>query len=194
MKKWIVYTLLGFVFIFLLTGCSESTNEEVYYKLHKKITNLKSYSCIARINVFGNKSSKEYIVKHYYKAPDYYKLETLSPSNIRGKVTIYNKDNIIVKNPNCKDEFRITYKGIENRYLFVGDFIKNILENENLDVFSDRYFLILETSIPGSSFYFSKEKIYIDKKTLKPNKLEIIDSNGKKRFIVIYKEFKYNVN
>ncbi|SHJ86099.1 germination lipoprotein GerS [Tepidibacter formicigenes] len=194
MKKWILYALLSFVLVFSLTGCRESTNEEVYYKFHKKIANLKSYSCIAYINVSGNKSAKEYIVKHYYKTPDYYKLETLSPSNLKGKTTIYDKDKIIIKKPKYKDEFKITYKGIENRYLFVGDFIQNIFENENLNISGDRYFLILETDIPGSSFYFNKEKVYIDKKTLKPNKLEIMDSNGKKRFTVTYKEFRYNID
>lgn len=189
MKRWIWYTLL---IMLLLTGCKESTNDEIYYKLHKKLTNLKSYSCIAHVTATGNKSSKEYILKHYFKSQDYYKLEVISPENIKGKTTIYDKEKIIISNPNIKDEFKLTYKGKENRYLFIGDFINNIVENEDLNISSDKNFLILDTSIPGSSAYFNKEKLYIDKKSLEPRKLEILDSNGKTRFTVIYKEFKYN--
>lgn len=192
MKKWILCILVIILASISFTGCRESTDEEVYYKFQKKMNKLDSYSCIATISVCGNKSIKEYKASHYFKKPNYYKLQTLYPSNIEGKITIYDDDKIIIKNPKYKDELKFTHIGIENRYLFVGDFLKNIFENEDLTISSDKYFLILETNIPGSSFYFNKQKIYIDKKTLKPNKLEIMDINLKKRFVVNYKEFKYN--
>ncbi len=192
MKRWILFILVILIVTISFTGCKESTDEEVYYKFQKKINKLDSYSCIATINVCGNKSIKEYEASHYFKSPSYYKLETLNPSNIKGKTTIYDDDKIIIKNPKYNDELKFTNRGIENRYLFVGDFLKNIFENEDLKIGSDKYFLILETNIPGSSFYFNKQKIYVDKKTLKPNKLEIMDVNLKKRFVVNYKEFKYN--
>ncbi len=188
MKKWIIFTLL----MVILSGCKESTNEEIYYKLHKKIVGIQSYSCIAQIEACGNKSMKKYTVKHYFKSPSYYKIQVLDPENIKGKVTIYDKDKVIIHHPRIKDKVTFSYKGKENRYLFIGDFAKNILQNEKINISSSKEFLILETSIPDTSIYFDKQKLYIDKKTLKPNKMEIIDVNGKKRFMVAYKEFRYN--
>ncbi|OPJ55253.1 germination lipoprotein GerS [Alkalithermobacter paradoxus] len=190
MKKWIACSLL---FLYLLTGCRQSTDEDVYYKLHKKISSITSYSCIAQVTVIGNRSPSEYTLRHYFKAPDYYELEVLEPDNIKGKITIYQNEKVIVKNPNVPDEYKFTQKGKENKYLFVGDFVKNILQNEDLNVSSDSNFLILDTLIPDRSIYFHRSRLYIDKQTLKPHKMEIVDINGKVRFSVIYREFKYNV-
>ncbi|KXZ40516.1 Outer membrane lipoprotein-sorting protein [Alkalithermobacter thermoalcaliphilus JW-YL-7 = DSM 7308] len=191
MKKWIFCFLMIILFI---TGCRESTDEELYYKLHKKISSINSYTCIADITVVGNRSPSSYTVIHSFKAPDYYKLEVLEPENLKGKVTVYQNDKVIVKNPNIPDEYKFIHTSKENKYLFIGDFIKNILENEQLKISSNSNFLILDTIIPSKSIYFHSSRLYVDKQTLKPHKMEILDYNGKVRFSVIYREFKYNVN
>lgn len=189
MKKWII---LIFLTIFMLTGCKESTKEEVYFKLQKKLGDIKSYSCIAYVDAKGNKSTKTYVFKHYYKYPDYYKLVVLSPTNIEGLTTIYDKNNILISNPKLKDEFKLKYRDKENKYLFVGDFLNNIMQSEDVKITTSKECIVLETIIPGLSINFSKEKLFVDKKTLKPFMMKIIDDKGNIRFTVKYKNFKYN--
>lgn len=188
MKKWI----LIFGLCFLLCACSESTNEECYYDFHKKIANIKSYTCKAYMTVHNNKSSKKYILKHYFKSPNYYKLTVLYPENIKNKETIYKEDKILIRNVDLDDEYKLTYNKKENKYLFAGDFIGNILENENLLIDYDKEYIILTTSIRGNDNYFNKERLYVEKKTLKPFKLEILDIDKKIIFDIVYKDFKYD--
>ena len=49
--------------------------------------------------------------------------------------------------------------------------------------------LVLETIIPGENKYFAKQILYIDKESKNPEKMEILNSEGKVNFTVNYKNF-----
>ncbi|HSQ33655.1 MAG TPA: hypothetical protein VLM81_02010, partial [Peptostreptococcaceae bacterium] len=104
----------------------------------------------------------------------------------------YNKDKIVVKNTNVDDYIELPNNGVDNQYLFIGDFIKNLFQNEELNISFKGDYLVIETTILSSSKYFSKQVLYVDKESVKPSKLEIHDDEGKTRFTVLYKNFEYN--
>lgn len=193
-NKWTIFISLLLLISFVSVGCnnSRSTKEEVYKEFTNQISKMKSYSCIAEINVVGNKNPKEYIMKHNYIKPDTYKIEIVSPENLKGKIIKYNKEKIFVKNPNVNDYIELPNNEKDNQYLFIGDFIKNLSENEELNIAFKGDYLVLETTIPSSSKYFNKQVLYVDKESVKPSKLEIHDDEGKARFTVTYKNFDYN--
>jgi outer membrane lipoprotein-sorting protein len=193
-RKWTIFISLILLISFWSIGCNKSgsTKEEVYKDFTNKISKMKSYSCIAEINVVGNKNPKEYIMQHNYTKPDSFKIKVISPENLRGKIITYNKDKIVVKNPNVNDYIELPNNGVDNQYLFIGDFIKNLFQNEELNISFKGDYLVLETTITSSSKYFSKQVLYVDKESVKPSKLEIHDDEGKTRFTVLYKNFEYN--
>jgi outer membrane lipoprotein-sorting protein len=164
----------------------------VYKEFTNQISRMKSYSCIAEINVVGNKNPKEYTMKHNYTKPDTYKIEIVSPENLKGKIIKYNKEKILVKNPNVDDYIELPNNDMDNQYLFIGDFMKNLSKNEELNIAFKGDYLVLETTIQSSSKYFNKQVLYVDKESVKPSKLEIHDNEGKARFTVTYKNFEYN--
>lgn len=49
--------------------------------------------------------------------------------------------------------------------------------------------MILETTIPGNNKYFNKQILYVNKDTKNPEKMEILNDEGKPSFTVKYKEF-----
>lgn len=193
-NKWTIFICLLLFISFGSVGCnnSRSTKEEVYKEFTDQISKMKSYSCIAEINVVGNKNPKEYIMKHNYTKPDTYKIEIVSPQNLKGKIIKYNKEKVFVKNPNVDDYIELPNNEMDNQYLFIGDFTKNLSKNEDLNIESKGDYLVLETTIQSSSKYFNKQVLYVDKESVKPSKLEIHDDEGKARFTVTYKNFKYN--
>lgn len=193
-NKWTIFIGLLLSIIVLFIGCNRngSTKEEVYKDFLNKVSKMKSYSCIAEINVVGNKNPKEYTLQHNFTKPNNYTIKIISPDNLKGKVITYNNDKVTIKNPNVKDIIELPNKGRDNQYLFIGDFIKNLFQNEELDISFKGDYLLLKTNIPGSSKYFSKQVLYVDKESVKPSKLEIYDIEGKARFTVLYKNFKYN--
>ncbi len=181
-----------FIFTILITvGCklSNPTKEDIYSEFQKKVTNMTYYTCQAEITAINNKSQSKYIINHTYKKPSYYKLDIISPENLKGKTIEYYKDKIIIKNKKIDD--LIELPNIENnrQYLFVGDFIQSYIQEKNIKKTLSNEQLILEANIQADSIYFDKQILYIDKKTKNPVKMEILDKEGEYKFIVKYSNF-----
>lgn len=145
-------------------GCQkkEFTKEELYEEFQKNISSMKSYTCKAEVKVFGNKSAQDYKFIHTYNKPDNYKIEILSPEHLQGKFIEYNKDKITVTNPNINDKVELSNSGENDQYLFIGDFIKNYFQAEDVEINLIDEKLILEIYIPGEDEHFNKQILYIN--------------------------------
>ncbi|MGL5692451.1 MAG: germination lipoprotein GerS [Peptostreptococcaceae bacterium] len=192
-NKWMTLLIVTICVFSSLVGCQkkEYTKEEVYQKFQEQVSKVQSYTCTAEIEVVGNKGNSSYTLIHTYNKPDNYKIEVLSPEHLKGKTMEYKDDKIIIKNPEINDSIELPNKGKNEQYLFVGDFIKNYLENEDMVMnFSDNQ-LVLEANIPGDDKYFNKQILYVSTEKQIPEKMEIIDQEGNIRFTVKYKNFEY---
>lgn len=190
------YSLL-IIIVLIITlysvGCGrkEYTKEEVYEDFQNQISKIESYTCNAKVEAIGNKENTTYIFKHTYKKPDYYKLEVKSPKNLQGKTIEYKGDKVLVKNPSINDTIELPNINNDSHYLFIGDFIKNYMQNESIILEVTKSELKIQTEIPGDNKYFKKQILYVDNKTKNPNKMEILDNENKPIFIVTYEDFKY---
>jgi len=191
-KKWIIISVIFITIFAIVIGCQrrESTKEEIYKEFQKKIIAMSSYKCIAEVEVIGNKSSHNYVFIHNYTKPDYYKLQVVEPKSLKGKTMEYKDDKVIISNPDIKDKIELPNTDDNKQYLFIGDFIKNYLQNEYVNIKLSNNNLILETIIPGDNEYFNKQILYINKETKNPEKMEILNNEGKPSFTVKYNEFK----
>ncbi|MEG0180399.1 MAG: germination lipoprotein GerS [Terrisporobacter sp.] len=193
-KKWsILLITLALGIIVIIIGCArkESTKEEVYEDFQKRLTQIESYTCTAKVEAIGNKTNTTYVLTHTYSKPDYYKLEVKSPEHLKGKTIEYKGEKIIIHNPSIDDEIELPSVQNNGTYLFIGDFIENYLQNEAVILSSSNTKLKVEIEIPGDNKYFNKQILYVNNKTKNPEKMEIIDYEGLPRFIVTYEDFKY---
>lgn len=192
-KEWTILIVIIIGILGVFVGCQkrESTKEEVYQEFQKKISTMKSYKCSAEVEVVGNKSAQNYIFIHNYNKPDNYKLEVIYPEHLKGKSMEYKNDKILIKNTDIDDVIELPNLGRNDQYMFIGDFIKNYLQNEEIEMQLAKGNLILETYIPGEDEYFNKQVLYVNTETKNPDKMEILDIKGKNRFTVNYKDFKY---
>lgn len=193
-NKWTIVILSFLIVIFTIgVGCQkkQSTKEEAYKDFQKKITNMTSYICKADIEAIGNKKSQKYTFIHEYKDSQHFKLEVLKPEHLKGKIIEYKGDKIIVTNPNVDDKIIMPNVGEDSQHLFIGDFIKNYIQGEEVEIEFKDGDLKLTTSIPGNTKYFDKQILYVNAKKNYPTKLEILDQEGNKRFEVNYSDFEY---
>lgn len=192
-KRAVLLMIIALVIILIIIGCTrrESTKEEVYEDFQKTLTKIESYTCTANVEAIGNKSNTTYILTHTYSKPDYYKLEVKSPENLKGKTIEYKGDKIIINNPSINDKIELPNVQNNGMYLFIGDFIKNYLQNESVELSYSQNQLKIEIDIPGENKYFNKQVLYVNNKTKNPEKMEILDNEGTQKFIVTYENFKY---
>ena len=176
-----------------IVGCmnKQQTKEEIYDDFKDQISKISSYTCTANVEAIGNKENTTYVFKHTYKKPDYYKLEVILPKNLKGKTIEYKDDKVLVHNPDINDTIELTNINDDAHYLFIGDFIKNYMQNESAKLETTDNELKIEIEIPGDNKYFNKQILYVNNNTKNPDKMEILNSEGEAIFIVKYKNFKY---
>jgi outer membrane lipoprotein-sorting protein len=182
--------------VILLQGCKKQVGSE-FLKAQKMLGGLETYTVTAEIIVRGNKVVENYVVKQYFKYPDRYRLEVVSPGDKCGKVTIYDGQRIVIYHPQIKQVYIMeNFKEVEETGMFPGHFAKNLFSSENADyqvkkIGSDEY-TVIKVEIPGGNNYRKYQVLYIDNKSTVPYKMEILDSNGNTAVTVHYKNFLYN--
>ncbi|MCG4722917.1 hypothetical protein L0M81_13365, partial [Alistipes putredinis] len=82
--------------------------------------------------VIGNKKSHKYSFLHEYNGPGNFKLVALQPDHLKGKTIEYKQDKIIVTNPEVEDKLILPNVGKDSQHLFVGDFVENYLQGEDV--------------------------------------------------------------
>ena len=136
-----------------IVGCmnKQQTKEEIYDDFKNQISNISSYTCTANVEAIGNKENTTYVFKHTYKKPDYYKLEVILPKNLKGKTIEYKDDKVLVHNPDINDTIELPNINDDAHYLFIGDFIKNYMQNESANLEATDNELKIEIEIPGDN-------------------------------------------
>lgn len=195
--KYLLVGLLILTIIFSLTGCKESTNEEVYYDIQKSFNNLESYQCIANITIKNNDYISSYKAKHTYKKPDKYRIEILNPQESNGLTTVYNGNNAWLYHPKINQSILIKdLKDGFDKNMFIGYFLKLSLTGEyteiNSDVIDNRDYLVISVEIPGNNMYRKSEQIWISKDKFTPYKLVIYNQKHQPTIEVMYSDFQYN--
>ncbi len=183
-----------------IIGCSskkDQTDQDIFYECQKILNKIETYSCEVEITCMGNKKPKKYLMKQWFKKPNKYKLQVISPENLKGKTTISNGEKAWICHPAINQTWIMqNFTNSEEQNMFLGYFIKNCLSSEKMDMhkkkIGSKKYLVIDTSIPGNHVYFNQEKLWIDTENMQPFLLQVFDGEGKMRIEVRYNQFQYN--
>lgn len=151
------------------------------------ILNIKSYNAKLDISIETNKNTTKYVVSQKVENGKSIQ-EVLEPENIAGVITEYDGTNLKIKNNklNLETTFQNYQYVVENR-LWLDSFIKEFKESNTKRVSSKENEIVMEVSNTENP-YNTYKKLYIDKKTGKPTKMEIEDINKKMLVYILYTE------
>ncbi len=163
-------------------------------KIEEYILDIDSYELTSNVTIESNKNTNVYVMKEScIRDNNTFKQEILEPENVRGISFIYDGTNLKIENTNLNlnkiyqnypyiGENTITLMSFINDYMEANE--KNISENENE--------VIIEIKLKNGNKYSSYKKLYIDKSTKNPTKLEIQDITQKTSIYILYNEIKVN--
>ncbi len=180
----ILFFLIQFVYKTIQTGnnITKSSND-----LIEDILNISSYEAELEVTINSNKTTNKYLLHQYYIEPNLLKQIVKEPSNIEGLEIIYNGNKLEIKNTNLGlSKIYENYTYLNGNILWLNYFIETcntnkytIEENENE--------IILNTKI-----WEYNGKLYINKKSNLPTKIEILDNSNQSKIYIEYKEIKLN--
>lgn len=191
--KKIIICIMLFIFIIPVSaGCDKKAKDQEYAIDYLK--GLDSYSSDVDITIINDKQTINYSGKQIYSKKNGYRFE------INGeRVLLYIGDKVYVKDlissskystdESMNDLYRLTFIRKYIELLYTNEEIKNKMIN-----LQGKNYQIIELEIPGTNRNLNKAELYIDLDNLIPEKLVILDINGKANVTVVYKNFIPNLD
>ena len=158
------------------------------------ILNISSYEALVEVQISSNKNTNKYILRQKYFKPNILKQEVIEPENIKGLTTTFDGTNLTIENKslNLKQVYE-NYSYITGNNLNLICFIDEYNKTENIKEEETENEHIIQIEIKNSKNKYERfRKLYIDKKSNLPTKMEILDVNQNTIVYILYKEIKIN--
>lgn len=194
MKK---YVFLIFFIIFLICAIIAykllNIGNNIIKSDDSNILNISSYEATVEAQIFSNKNSNKYILKQKYYEPNIFIQEVIEPDNFKGFSILYDGENLIIRNDSL--EVKSTYENYEvlsSNSLSLISFIEEYKNSKEIETKETEEETIIKIGINGNNKYEKYKKLYINKKTNLPTKIEVLDINENITVYILYKEIKLN--
>lgn len=191
----VVILILAILIIFLLnkTNVKKIGNNSTSQEIVDYILNISSYEAKIEVEVKSNKNTNKYILKQQYISPDVATQEVLEPSNISGIKIIKKGNDLKLENTslNLSNIFE-NYEYLADNALDLSCFIEDYKESQNSNYEEKDNKIIMNVQTKNENKYRQSKKLYIDKSTGNPLKMEITDINQNITVYILYNEVKIN--
>ena len=141
---------------------------------------------LCKIKIEGNKNQTQYKIKQEYISGNINSQEILEPVNIKGVAIKKENNKLTIENTelNLKSIME-NYNYISNNNLDLASFIEDY-KNDKKAYYEEKEEIILYTKLGA------EKKLYIDKKTNLPTKMEVVDTNKNSKVYILYNEVEIN--
>jgi outer membrane lipoprotein-sorting protein len=185
-------SLLLFLSSILLTSCDKKpkdTNDITAF-----LKNMKSYTTEMNMNITNDKQKINYKAKQAYLRGGGYKLE-LNNNRVflyktDDKIYISDKNNgrSYVQSKDFDEVLKLSFIGEYIGLLYTNEEIKYVIKNIN-----DIEYTVIDLFIPGSNKNINNALLYVNSKSMIPERLVIYDVKGKEKIEITYTSFLPNV-
>ena len=203
MKKIFLIPIIILILVFLIFFSKtiikiikkgNNMNNKSLEEITEYILNINSYEAEAEIKVKSNKTENSYKLKQkFIRNENVFKQEIMAPENIKGLTTTFDGTNLRVLNTKLNlNKFFENYNYIGSNDLSLIQFIEDFNEAEGKTNTEKNGQIILEAKIKNGNKYRAIKKLYIDKASATPLKLEIQDITQNTLVYILYNEIKIN--
>lgn len=151
------------------------------------ILNIKEYTATIEVTVNSNKNSNKYLIKQNHKEKND-EQEVLEPDTIKGVKLTYKDSSLIVENSNLNlEKIYNNYPYIESNILWLNSFIEEYQNSEQRNITEKNEEIVMQIKRKNDK-KIAIEELILDKKTLKPTKLSIMDNSKNVIVYILYNE------
>ncbi len=151
------------------------------------ILNIKSYTATIEVTVNSNKNSNKYLIKQSHQEEND-KQEVIEPGNIRGVKITYKDSSLKVENSKLNlEKIYNNYPYIESNILWLNSFIEEYKNSTQKGISEKNEKIIMQIRRKNDK-KTAIEELILDKKTLKPTQLSIMDNNKNTIVYILYNE------
>lgn len=192
----VLVALILFIFIknnynFFKTGNNMSNKSADEIKNY--ILNMSSFKAEATVTVTSNKTTNTYKLLQKYKDKQFVQ-ELLEPENISGLKIVYDGTNMKIENTKLSlSKLYDNYQYMTSNALCITTFISDFIDESNeKNIKEENNTIILEVKTKNENIYNTNKKLYIDKTTALPVKMEIKDNTQNLKVYILYNKVEIN--
>ena len=161
-------------------------------EIEEYILSIRSYNAKIEVEIQSNKNKNKYVLEQKYAEPNVQKQIVLEQSNIEGLETIFDGNNLKINNTklNLSTVYE-NYSDVTSNFLWLNTFTeeyKKMIETGKQNIIEQNGIIIMEIKDADEL----NKKLYIDRKTGKPIKMQIKNVSKNTTVYILYNEIEIN--
>ena len=161
-------------------------------EIEEYILSIRSYNAKIEVEIQSNKNKNKYVLEQKYAEPNVQKQIVLEPSNIEGLETIFDGNNLKINNTKLNlSTIYENYSDVTSNFLWLNTFTeeyKKMIETGKQNIIEQNGIIVMEIKDADEL----NKKLYIDRKTGKPIKMQIKNVSKNTTVYILYNEIEIN--
>jgi outer membrane lipoprotein-sorting protein len=193
---WIVAIVMSFALV--LAGCGKKDAGGVVKDLNKIISKLESsegsYQGAGRMILQSGQQPLEYAVEVWYQNPYYYRISLKNQEKDITQIVLRNDEGVFVLTPHLNKSFRFKSSWPENQrqvYLYQS-LVQSIVEDNERHFTTEDNSYVFDVAASYNTGTLARQKIWLDKKSLSPQKVEVSDTSNNVVVKVEFTQFEFD--
>jgi len=179
----------------MLAGCGVGLKsaDTVVRDLDKAVTGLESYKGAGTMTLHTGAQPLEYRVEVWYQKPQYYRIALTNAKKDITQIVLRNDEGVFVLTPSLNKSFRFQSDWPQNQgqvYLYQ-TLAQSILIDNSRKFTTDKDAYVFDVMANYQNGSLARQKIWLDKKTLAPQRVEVSDSNATVMVDVTFDSFSF---
>ena len=186
MAKLVVFIAM----ILVLTACGAESKEDVVKKLSNKWVDAKGYELTAEMSILTGQEPRVYDVEVWHTKPDFYRVKVSDANAENTQMIVRNAEGVFVVTPalNKTYKFQSNWPSENSQAYLIGSLAEDIKKDKEATFKEEGDNYVFETKTTNNhKNMLPSQKIYINKKTLLPTDVSIMNENKEEQIHIKFK-------
>jgi len=189
--------IIGLVTILVLSACGTKSQEDVVSALNKKVGDLSGYKLKAKMTMQMGTEPHTYDVDIWHKNPDFYRVNLKNAAKEQNQMILRNEEGVFVLTPALNKSFKFQSdwpKNSSQAYLYES-LVKDIAEDKEAKFkATDKHYVFETKTRYQNNKMLPYQEITIDKKSLAPISVKVMDSDRNALVTVDFSDVKFDAS
>lgn len=184
-------SILLVVVAIVLVGCGSPSKEDVMKKLSGKWNDSKGYEIQATMEIKTGAEPRKYDVEVWHTKPEFYRVNVTQEGSRDSQMIVRNEDGVFVVTPSLGKtyKFQSDWPTQNSQAYLIGALSDDIKADKNATMTEEDKTYIFETETRNNhKKVLPTQQIHIDKKTLLPTHVSVMDDNKEEQIRIEFKQ------
>lgn len=184
--------LLLLILLLVLAACGEASQEKVLKKLDKAWSGADGYEIEATMELNTGTEPKTYKIEVWHTEPEFYKVEVNDENDV-AQLILRNEEGVFVVTPstNKSYKFQSEWPHKNSQAYMLEGLLQQIKSDSKAEMKEEEKTYVFTVGLQDDKSGLPSARIVIDKKSLKPKQVVLLDESEKEQVSISFKKTEY---